>query len=274
MMTERGAEMRLVADRLSVDPCGPNLITVRFVAWGCSGEIVLPLMNRHAALAIATAAAEEVWRIERKYPHYSKCKDIAHVDVREGAANTLDGETTSLLEYSRRCREASAELLCASSRVTRRAANENGLAREVECDLTSVARDYAVDRACELLAWRDWAPCLVKLGSRWRAHRTPSQGVWQIENESPDANPVGGKPLRLDQGALATSAPSARQSKSGLRVERATLARRWGTPVGPRFITVAADTCQKAGFLSSVALLHGPGAHRFLQEEGHRYWFG
>jgi thiamine biosynthesis lipoprotein len=37
-------------------------------------------------------------------------------------------------------------------------------------------------------------------------------------------------------------------------------------------VTVAADTCTKAGMLSTLAMLKGKGAERFLDAHGVAYW--
>jgi FAD:protein FMN transferase len=46
----------------------------------------------------------------------------------------------------------------------------------------------------------------------------------------------------------------------------------WPVPSSPRSVTVAASSCTEAGLLSTLALLHGAGAERFLKDEGVRYW--
>ena len=40
----------------------------------------------------------------------------------------------------------------------------------------------------------------------------------------------------------------------------------------PRSVTVAASSCTEAGLVATLALLHGPKAEAFLDEQGARYW--
>jgi len=278
-----------VSERLLVESRGKDLITVRFDALGHSCEILLPAMSRHAALAIGTVAAMEAWRIERKYERQWADSVTANIHVHRGSRINVDDETASLIEFSMRCFEISGGKFDITSGALRRARNVGGsrqftdtsaagvplpsvgldnlqweppnllLPRGMELDLGAVARDYAVDQVSELLERRNWAPCLVKIGCRWRAHRVPSQGPWQIETDECGTHPIGGRRLTLERGALAMSGDRDRRTPE---------------QVGRRFVTVAAGTCQQAGFLSTVAVLHGAGARQFLRGTGHRHWLG
>ncbi len=74
--------------------------------------------------------------------------------------------------------------------------------------------------------------------------------------------------------ALATSGDARRfLLKVGVRCSHI-LDPRSGWPVegAPRSVTVAGDTCTRAGMLSTLAMLKGYTAEAFLDGEGVRYW--
>jgi thiamine biosynthesis lipoprotein len=89
------------------------------------------------------------------------------------------------------------------------------------------------------------------------------------------ANPeLPAQQIDLGRGALATSGDARRfLIRNGKRYGHI-LDPLTGWPVAnaPRSITVAASSCTQAGMLSTLALLHGAQAERFLDAEGVRYW--
>jgi len=80
--------------------------------------------------------------------------------------------------------------------------------------------------------------------------------------------------LELNDGALTTSGDARRfLLKDGIRYSHI-LDPRTARPVTdpPRSVTVAAPTCIEAGFISTLAMLHGRRAERFLKQEGIASW--
>ena len=80
--------------------------------------------------------------------------------------------------------------------------------------------------------------------------------------------------IELTRGALATSGDAHRYIlHEGVRYGHI-LDPRTGWPVrdAPRSVTVASASCVEAGTLSTIALLQGAGAEKFLQGLGVRYW--
>jgi thiamine biosynthesis lipoprotein len=79
----------------------------------------------------------------------------------------------------------------------------NGSTIEIEpgyvLDLGRIAKGYAADRACALLAAA--GPCIVDAGGDLALHGAPGQGVWPVAVEVPGASLT----LGLQSGALATS---------------------------------------------------------------------
>jgi thiamine biosynthesis lipoprotein len=144
----------------------------------------------------------------------------------------------------------------------------------MELDFGGIGKEYAVDRAYELLAARIHVPFLINFGGDLRANRPPSQGPWQVAIERPDTDREPTMLLDLEYGALATSGDSRRYLlRDGIRYGHILDPRTgWPVPGSPRSVTVAASSCTEAGLLSTLASLHGAEARAFLEEEGVRYW--
>jgi len=289
---------------LIVEARGENLLAVRFTAMASPCEILLPLMSEHAALAIGTVAAQEAWRVEKKYSRYRDDSVTARIHENRGTAIELDPETASLIDFASQCFDLSEGLFDVTSGVLRRAWTFDGSDRVpeagvierllplvgfeklqwrsphlllpvgMELDFGGIGKEYAVDRAYELLAARDWTPFLINFGGDLRANRPPSHGPWQIGIERPDTDREATMLLDLEYGALATSGDSRRHLlKDGIRYGHVlNPLTGWPAPESPRSVTVAASSCTEAGLLSTVAMLQGAGAQAYLDEQGVRYW--
>jgi len=289
---------------LVVEARGENILAVRFAAMASPCEVLLPSMSRHAALEIGTVAAQEAWRVEKKYSRYRDDSVTAWIHENRGASIEVDEETASLIDFASQCFDLSEGLFDITSGVLRRVwtfdgsdripepAAIEGLLRVVgfdklrwqsphlslpagmELDFGGIGKEYAVDRAYQLLAARDSTPFLVNFGGDLRANRPPPHGPWQVGIERPDTDREATMVLDLEHGALATSGDSRRYLlKDGIRYGHIlNPLTGWPAPDSPRSITVAASSCTEAGLLSTVALLHGTGAQAYLEEQGVRYW--
>ncbi len=216
----------------------------------------------------------------------------------------VDPETASLIDFASQCFDLSEGLFDITSGVLRRAWRFDGsdripeaavierllplvgfeklqwrsprllLPAGMELDFGGIGKEYAVDRAYELLAARDWTPFLINFGGDLRANRPPSHGPWQVGIERPDTDREATMLLDLEYGALATSGDSRRYLlKDGIRYGHIlNPLTGWPVPESPRSVTVAASSCTEAGLLSTVAMLHGAGAQAYLDEQGVRYW--
>jgi thiamine biosynthesis lipoprotein len=144
----------------------------------------------------------------------------------------------------------------------------------MELDFGGIGKEYAVDRAYELLAARDWTPFLINFGGDLRANCPPSHGPWQVGIERPDTDREPRMLLDLEYGALATSGDSRRYIlRDGIRYGHILHpGTGWPVPGAPRSVTVAASSCTEAGLLSTIAMLHGAEAQAYLLEQGVRYW--
>jgi len=291
-------------EELVVEARGENLLAVKFTAMASPCEVLLPLMMEHAALAIGRAAAQEVWRVEKKYSRYRDDSVTARINASRGTTIEVDQETASLIDFASQCFDISEGLFDITSGVLRRAWKFDGsdrvpeaasiepllplvgfdklqwrspyllLPAGMELDFGGVGKEYAVDRAYELLAARDRTPFLINFGGDLRANRPPSHGPWQVGIERPDAEREAALLLDLESGALATSGDARRYLlKDGIRYGHIlNPLTGWPAPDSPRSVTVAGSSCTEAGLLSTVALLHGAGAQAYLEEQGVRYW--
>lgn len=291
-------------ERLIVEARGENLLAVEFTAMANPCEVLLPLMSEYEALGIGAVAAQEAWRVERKYSRYRDDSVTAWIHENRGTAIEVDAETASLIDFASQCFDLSEGLFDITSGVLRRAWKFDGsdripdaaaiewllplvgfdklqwrssrllLPAGMELDFGGIGKEYAVDRAYELLAVRDSTPFLINFGGDLRANRPPSHGPWQVGIERPDTDREATMLLDLEYGALATSGDSRRYLlKDGIRYGHIlNPLTGWPDPESPRSITVAASSCTEAGLLSTVAMLQGAGAQAYLDEQGVRYW--
>jgi thiamine biosynthesis lipoprotein len=83
------------------------------------------------------------------------------------------------------------------------------LGRGVRLDLGGIAKGWAAERACDLLAAA--GPCLVNLGGDIAVRGVPAEGVWPVGVETPS----GRLTLGLAGGGLATSGRDRRRWQRG-----------------------------------------------------------
>jgi thiamine biosynthesis lipoprotein len=249
-------------------------------------------------------AAQEAWRVEHKYSRYRDDSVVAWIQGHRGFKCALDAETASLMNFAHQCFEMSGGLFDITSGILRRAWKFDGsdrvpdaaavaallpsigfdkiqwdspilfLPRGMELDFGGIGKEYAVDRAYDLLAAHSTVPFLVNFGGDLRANRPPPDGPWRVGIERPDTELAAAMLLDLELGALATSGDSHRfLLKDSIRYSHI-LDPLTGWPVAgaPRSVTVAASSCTEAGLLATLAMLQGTGAQTFLEEQGARHW--
>jgi thiamine biosynthesis lipoprotein len=255
-------------------------------------------------MTLGRTVAEEAWRVEQKFSRYRDDSIVSWIHRNRGAEITLDEETADLIDFARQCYELSDGLFDITCGLFRRAWTFDGsdrlpepdvvsellphvgfdklrwhrphltLPRGMEIDFGGIGKEYSVDRAFEKISLHRSLPFLINFGGDLRANRPPARGPWQIGIERPDTEGQAGRMLELERGALATSGDSHRfVLKHGVRYGHV-LNPRTGWPIAgaPRSITVAASTCTEAGMLATLALLQGPKAEEFLQQQGVGYW--
>ena len=300
-----GAEAGNAPDEpLAVEARGEHLLAVRFTAMASPCEVLFSSTDRHTALELGTLAAREAWRVERKFSRYRHDSVTAWIHSQRGSRIELDPETAALINFASQCFELSEGLFDVTSGVLRYVWKFDGsdnipdpaaiarllplvgfdklqwqpprllLPAGMELDFGGIGKEYAVDRAYDLLAQPLATPFLVNFGGDLRANRTPAHGPWQVGIERPDTDREATMILDLKRGALATSGDSRRYLlKDGIRYTHI-LDPRTGWPVvgAPRSVTVAASSCTEAGLLATLALLHGARAKEYLDGQGVRYW--
>lgn len=280
-----------------------------FTALGSPCELLVDVDDRDEAAALAEAAAGEAARIERKWSRYRDDGIIHAINTSAGRPVVVDDETAGLLDLAAHCFAASEGRFDATSGVLRRAWRFDGagaaptreavaallplvgwgrvtwrrpqltLPAGMELDLGGLGKEYAVDRAAQLLSLRTSAAALVNFGGDLRAlGARRDRRPWRVGVEAPaaraDEPPRPGLDLELARGALATSGDSRRfVMQDGVRHGHILDARTgWPPPGAPRSVTVLADTCVEAGVLATLAMLQGAGARSWLAGQGARHW--
>jgi thiamine biosynthesis lipoprotein len=162
------------------------------------------------------------------------------------------------------------------------------LPRGMEIDLGGIGKEYAADRVAALVSEAAGASAivseaagtsvLVNLGGDIRAIASAEdRRRWTIGIEKPGRKQGSGAAavgqVEIAEGGVATSGDSHRFCiVDGVRLGHI-LDPRTGWPVAgaPRSVSVVADTCTAAGFLATVAILHGLEAETFLGAQGVTY---
>lgn len=267
---------------------------------------VLSRADRSTALEQVRAAAAEAWRVEAKFSRYRAGNVIDRINKANGTPVEVDEETADLLDFATDLHRLSGGRFDISSGVLREvwtfdgsdrvpdAAHVEGVLQRVgwdkvnwerplltlapgmQIDLGGIGKEYAVDRAARIAASFSEAPCLINFGGDIAAVAgTPDVDPWQVGIESVDTHPATAcRQIRLTCGGLATSGDARRfLLRDGVRYGHL-LDPRTGWPVigTPRSVTVAADTCTQAGMLATFAMLMGPAAETFLEQQRVRYW--
>jgi FAD:protein FMN transferase len=290
--------------QVTLEPRGGNVTALCFMAMASPCELLVSAADPDTALEYGQRVAAEAWRIERKYSRYRADSITAWIHANRGKRLEMDTETASLLTFAGACYEASEGLFDITSGVLRRAWTFDGSDRipaashveqllpligfdklhwdpphlilpdGMELDFGGIGKEYAVDRAFELLAAQCSEPFLVNFGGDLRTNRAPSDSPWRVGIERPDSDRDATLILDLKRGALATSGDSRRfLLKDGIRYGHVLDPRTgWPVPGAPRSVTVAASSCTEAGQLSTLALLQGEGAEAFLKAQQVSHW--
>ena len=249
-------------------------------------------------------AASEAWRIEDKFSRYLDGNIVDRINTASGQPIAVDAETAQLLDFADTLNDLSDGAFDITSGTLRRAWTFDGsdnlpvqedilellksvgwgkvdwnapnvtLLPGMEIDLGGIGKEYAVDRAVLELRKQGDTPCLVNFGGDLAVTSPPGRRrAWTVGIES---EVFGGaeKLIELRQGALATSGDARRYlQKDGIRYSHV-LDPRTGWPVADAAssITVAADSCTQAGMLATLAMLKGPSAEQFLDDQAEQYW--
>jgi FAD:protein FMN transferase len=293
-------------------PEPPTVIVVEdhvlghFRAMGGPCEVLIDTRDRATGEALVAIAADEAWRIERKFSRYRDDSVVQRLNTSGGKPVRVDAETALLLDYAVACWESSDGLFDITSGVLRQAWKFDGGSRVpdpdlvasllervgwqrvlwdgetltlpagMEIDLGGIGKEYAVDRAAIRLREQTAQAVLVNFGGDLFAS-APRRGnrPWAVGIDDPaKTGEAAVARLELRQGGLATSGDARRFVMWQGRRLGHILDPRTGWPVvdAPRSVTVMAPTCIEAGSLSTLAYLRGAGAREFLVEQGVEFW--
>ncbi|GAA0544189.1 FAD:protein FMN transferase [Rhizomicrobium palustre] len=276
-----------------------------FKAMATPCEVRLETSDEALASGVFEAVEAETRRIEQKYSRYRADSVISRINAAAGEATPVDPETAMLLYFSAQCYALSDRLFDITSGILRRVWKFDGSDRlpskadvsavlayvgwkkvvwekqaitlrpGMEIDFGGVAKEYAVDRALAMATQITPAPMLINFGGDLRVSGPRQDGArWKVAIESVDKSGGMEGLVEIAQGALTTSGDARRfLLKDGVRYGHI-LNPKTGWPVedAPRSVTVAAATCLEAGMTSTIAILQGKKAERFLKREGVRAW--
>jgi len=211
---------------------GGGLTTVRFEAMASPCELVSAEADQAHVMAIAEVAAREAWRIEKKYSRYRDDSVVAQIHNNRGSSLTLDTETASLLDFAQHCFVLSEGLFDVTSGPLRHVWRFDGsdhlpspsdveallprigfsklhwkkpqltVPPGMELDFGGIGKEYAVDRAFQLVAARTARAFLLNFGGDLRASGPHDHGPWQVGIERPGSDRQTQVVLSLERGAL------------------------------------------------------------------------
>lgn len=277
-----------------------------FSAMASPCELLFDTTDEQLACRLTTLAEQETRRIEQKFSRYRDDNVLWRINHSNGMPVAIDDETARLLSFANTCYDISDGMFDITSGVLRKAWQFDGsdtlpspdtidallphigwqqvslesdsvtLPTGFELDLGGIGKEYAVDAVARLL--QQHAPglsVLVNFGgdiqvTARRQHNAP----WLVGIEDPDSDSSASRIVKIHHGGLATSGDSRRfLLKDGVRYSHI-LNPKTGWPVAqaPRSVTVASEHCIQAGLLATLALLHGPQAEAFLQQQDVTHW--
>ena len=277
----------------------------RFRAMGGPCEVLIDTGYVAEARTVTTRIAECAWRIEEKYSRYRSGNVVDAINTACGRAVTVDEETARLLDFATTLHELSDGLFDVTSGVLRRAWTFDGGSRVppqaeidallpmvgwskaqwrrpelrllpgMQIDFGGIGKEYAVDQAVQIARNICGRGVLVNFGGDLAVGRPRADGrPWRVGIEDPGRTRGASRVLDLRRGALATSGDTHRfVLADGTRYSHI-LNPQTGWPVrdAPRSVTVAAGTCTQAGMLTTLAILAGREAERFLEAERVPHW--
>ena len=281
-----------------------ELFRFGFGAMGCSCEVVAASPSKAVAMAGADAAIAEISRIERKYSRYLPDSVVSAINAKAGIGRVAcDEETMRLLRHASGLYEESGGLFDLTSGVLRRAWDfdrqvlpEQGVIdgllelvgwNKVECedrsvflmrkgmeiDLGGIGKEYAADRAAEILFSKGVRHGYVNLAGDIRiVGLKPDDAPWSIGVRDPRNDEKMMASVPMYRGALATSGDYERYIVVGGRRYCHILDPRTGYP--PEFwrsVTVIAPSALDAGSCTTITMLKGKEGIDYLDASGLMY---
>ncbi len=280
-----------------------------FAAMASPCEILLDTQDEALARMLTETAAHETWRIEQKYSRYREDGIIPKINRSAGQPVTVDAETAMLIDFAYHCYQISDGFFDITSGVLRKIWKFDGsdkipaqknidaimpfiglqqvewknpvitMKPGMEIDFGGIGKEYAADRVMQCFQEKTSISLLVNFGGDIVANKARENGQsWQVGIEVKDAESSttakASQILSIKEGGVATSGDSRRfllknnkryghilNPKSG-----------WSVAHAPRSVTVIAKTCTEAGIISTMAMLQGKNAEKFLKKQGVQFW--
>lgn len=275
-----------------------------FQAMACSCEIVLAANAQAEADRLAQLAVSEVRRIEHKFSRYRDDSVVSAINRNAGQDWVVcDAETLSLLQFAERLHQQSDGLFDITSGVLRRAwrfsqsrlpdpAAVQALlpligwscverraqairlpVAGMELDFGGFGKEYAADRAAEVLQAAGVAHGYVNLGGDVRLMGPRTDGsAWVMGIQHPREPQRVLATQHLQQGALATSGDYERCIVVQGQRYGHVLHPLTGWPVRHwQSVSVTAPRAVLAGCISTIAMLKQHDGLAFLQASGYRF---
>jgi thiamine biosynthesis lipoprotein len=288
---------------ICLEPSG-ELLAGRFEAMASPCVVLLETTDTALARQLATLAAGEAWRIEQKFSRYREDGIIPAINRSHGKPVEVDDETATLLDFAFECFLLSNGLFDITSGVLRRVWKFDGkhqvppqqeidkllpliglqktvwqrpfftLPPGMEIDVGGIGKEYAADRILQILRTAADIPVLVNLGGDIAASPRITGKMWRVGIEDIHQHDKASRLIDFPEGGLATSGDARRVIVQGKRRYSHILNPKTGWPVAnaPRSVTVCAASCTQAGILSTLAMLQGRDAGKFLQNEKVTHW--
>jgi len=277
----------------------------RFWAMASPCELLIETQDSVLANHLTSVAYAETKRIEQKFSRYLPNNPMANINDSQGKPIAIDNEFFRLLELANSCFQLSDGLFDITSGVLRQAWTFDGsdnlpspdavkvlmpfigwgkvkydqssitVAKGMELDFGGMGKEYAVDCVAKLCAEHaSTTSVVVNFGGDIQVNRARhNKQPWYIGIESPD-DAEATKVLKIISGGLATSGDARRYLlKNGKRYSHI-LNPETGYPVknAASSVTIAAPHCIQAGLLATMALLKGPNAEVFLEQQDVKFW--
>ena len=272
-----------------------------FKAMGSACEVVLAAASLEEAQVLGQVAIDEVLRIERKYSRYTSDSVIAQINRQAALAPVAcDDETWSLFLFASQLFEKSDGLFDITSGVLRKAWNfkqaqvpsadmlDNLLPligwqkvimkdqrialplQGMEVDLGGFGKEYAADRAAQMLKEKGIASGYVNLAGDMRfLGPKPSGEPWLIGIQDPRHPDQVIATLPMSHGGLATSGDYERYFESNGQRYCHVLNPLTGWPVKHwRTVSVTAPLAVLAGCTTTMAMLKEAQGLSFLKSTG------
>lgn len=275
-----------------------DLFSFPFTALGTGCNLHFHSPDPAATRELAQLAIAEVHRIEDRYSRYDPESFLSEINraAEAGGSIPVDDETAELLDYAFACYEASGGKFDITSGILRRAWDYSsrtvpgdelikallprvGLdkicwqspvltfgAPGMELDFGGIGKEYAADRAAELLLANGIRHGLVELGGDIHVIGPhPDGAAWSVDIRHPRRGDAHIGAVKITRGALASSGDYERFIEvDGVRhshiFDPAT-----GWPVaGLASVSVIAEKCIVAGSICTIAMLKGAAGAGWL----------